>query len=406
MNPVKKHIVLLLFTCFAVMPGTLLFAQKNLSESQLKKKREKLEAEIKYTNKLLSEVKKDKKTTLYQLNLLNKRINRRYDLIATLKREIYLLDQKIAQTDNALKKLSNDIDVLKKEYAKIAYALYRNNSGYNKLIFLFSAEDLNQAYQRLRYMEQLSVYVKKQAEELKAKEKEKSARLAQLNREKKTKKELLDKKSEEIARLEMEQQQKEATKRTLQGKEKKLRAQLRAKQQEAKKLTRQIEQTIANETKPVTKKGKTVTYALTPEERKLSASFVANKGKLPWPLEKGVISETYGIHKHPVLKHVQIKNNGINIATSKGASARAVFKGKVVSVARITNTNRAVIIKHGEYFTVYSNLEKVYVKPGQMVNTKDKLGMVHTDLDGKTELNFQVWKGKKTQNPAYWISRR
>ena len=399
-----KHTIIL--SGIFILSLGVLSGQNSSNEAELKKKREKLEAEIKYTNKLLSEVKKDKKTTLYQLKLLNSRINNRYELIATLKREIYLLDQKTAQTGNAIEKLNEDIATLKKEYAKIAYALYRNNSAYNKLIFLFSAEDLNQAYQRLRYMEQLSGYVKKQAQELKEKEKEKEAQLDKLNREKQKKKKLLEKQNNEIAKLELEQHQKEQTKRKLSGREKKLRAQLRAKQREAKKLTRRIEETIAGETKPVKKKGKTVTYALTPEERKLSASFAAGKGKLPWPLERGVIAETYGVHKHPVLRHVQIKNNGINIATSKGATARAVFKGKVVSVARITNTNRAVIIKHGEYYTVYSNLEQVYVKPGQMVNTKDKLGMIHTDLDGNTELHFEVWKGRSTQNPAYWISGR
>ncbi len=399
-----KHIIIL--SGIFIFSLGVLSGQNSSKEAELKKKREKLEAEIKYTNKLLSEVKKDKKTTLYQLKLLNSRINKRYELIATLKREIYLLDQKIAQTGNALEELSKDIETLKKEYAKIAYALYRNNSAYNKLIFLFSAEDLNQAYQRLRYMEQLSGYVKNQAEELKKKEKEKADQLEKLNSEKQKKKKLLEKQNNEIAKLELEQHQKEQTKRKLSGREKKLRAQLRAKQREARKLTQRIKQTIADETKPVKKKGKTITYSLTPEERKLSASFAAGKGKLPWPLERGVIAETYGVHKHPVLRHVQIKNNGINIATSKGATARAVFKGKVVSVARITNTNRAVIIKHGEYYTVYSNLEQVYVKPGQMVNTKDKLGMVHTDLDGNTELHFEVWKGRSTQNPAYWISGR
>ena len=133
---------------------------------------------------------------------------------------------------------------------------------------------------------------------------------------------------------------------------------------------------------------------------------MASKGRLPWPVDKGFVSETFGVHKHPVLKHVQTKNNGIDIATSAGNKARAVFSGKVVSVIPITKTNIAIIIKHGEYFTVYSNLEKVYVAKNESVTKKQIIGKIHTNLQGKTELHFEVWRGKTLQNPAYWLSNR
>ncbi len=404
MQAVNKHIISVIIV--VLFTSTIsLFAQNNEAES-LKKKRRKLEQEIKYTNKLLAEVSKNKKTTLYELNLLNNKITKRNELIAVLKREIYLIDKKIAQTGNSLEIIENDLKTLKKEYARIAYYLYKNNDAYNKLIFIFSAEDLNQAYQRLRYMKELSDFVKKQAEELKKKEKLKNKQLENLNKEKAEKKRLLEKQNEEIARLELAKKKKEKVKRKLQGKESKLKAQLRAKRKEAEKLKAKIENVIVKETKPVKKAGKKVTYTLTPEEIKLSKTFAANKGKLPWPLERGVISETFGVHKHPVLKHVKTKNNGIDFATSSSGKARAVFSGKVVSIVHITNTNIAVIIKHGEYFTVYSNLDEVFVDKNEYVKAKQVIGKIHTNLQGKTVLHFEVWRGKTVQNPAYWLMKK
>ncbi len=399
-----KNIILGLLGLVFFVPQ-LSFAQNNES-NQLKVRRQKLEDEIEYTNKLLSGVAKNKKSTLYELQLIDSRITKRDELIATLKREIYLLDEKIARTNNTLKKLNEDIKALKKEYAQIAYYLYRNNSAFNKLIFLFSADDLNQAYQRLRYMEEMSAFVRKQAEALKKKEEKQAIQLKKFTGEKNAKKKLLSKQSDEMARLELEQKRKNQIRKQLAGKEKKLRARLYSKQRAARKLTRQIENIIARETAPVRKKGKTVSYKLTPQEQRLSNSFVASKGKLPWPVDRGVISETFGVHNHPVLKHVKIKNNGVDIATAAGKNARSVFEGKVVSVMHITNTNIAVIIKHGAYFSVYSDLETVYVTKNETVKAKEVLGKIHTNLQGKTELHFEVWKGKVLQNPAYWLSKR
>jgi murein DD-endopeptidase MepM/ murein hydrolase activator NlpD len=146
---------------------------------------------------------------------------------------------------------------------------------------------------------------------------------------------------------------------------------------------------------------------LTPEEKVLSDNFISNKGKLPWPVESGVISSSFGEHPHAVLDGIKVKNNGIDIATKKGSSARAVFNGIVTSIIVITNTNKAVLIRHGDYFTVYSNLESVSVSKGQTVTTKQRIGTVYTgDSDGKTELHFEVWEGKLLCNPALWLAGR
>jgi septal ring factor EnvC (AmiA/AmiB activator) len=375
------------------------------SKDELEKKRKKIEDEIAYTNKLLEETRKTKKNTLNELKLINNKLNYRNELVATLKKESYSLDNEISITENSIKNLNQDLESLKKEYSKVVYFAYKYKTSYNKLIYLFSAEDLNQAYQRMRYLNQIGDFISKQAKEIKEKETKRQEYLNSLKAKKREKNALLDKENNQLYTLEEERAKKDALSRQILSKEKNLRARLRKKQKEERKLNKQISDIIDKATGLKHVKGKTTTYSLTPEEKKLSASFAGNKGKLPWPTLKGVISEFYGVHKHPVLKNVKTKNNGINIATSRGSDARCVFEGKVVSVTTITNNNKAVIVRHGSFFSVYSNLEDVYVSAGDNLDIKEPLGRIHTTNEGKTELHFEIWNGKVIQNPAYWIKR-
>ena len=234
----------------------------------------------------------------------------------------------------------------------------------------------------------------------------KQKELTDFNLQKAEKSKLLEKENTQLSKLENNHREKDRVRATLSTKEKQLRAQLRKKQKEAGKLNRQIKNIIAAEIKTKNSSSGKSSYALTPAEKKLSSEFRSNQGKLPWPTPRGFISESYGTHPHPVLKHVMIKNNGINIATAKAGNARAVFKGKVVSVATISNTNKAVIVKHGNWFTVYSNLEEVYVSAGDEVSTKQNIGRIHTNLKSETEPHFEVWNGKQKQNPYYWIVKK
>jgi len=396
---VKYYILFLL-----VSIGLTLVSQT--SRQQLEEKRKKLESEIKYANKLIKETQNSKKNNLYELNLLNSKVNKRSELVATLKSEVYELDGEIERTEKSLVYLDREMIVLKQEYAKLAYFAFKHKNAYDKLMYLFSAEDLNQAYQRLRYLDQLSEFIRDEAEEIKQLENRKEQILNELTNQNKNKKSLLENENLQLSKLEVEQIDKDRLKSELAKKEKELKASLRAKERESEKLNRKIKEIIANAIKPAKTTTGSKTYVLTPEEKELSSSFVSNKGKLPWPIERGVISETFGIHQHPVLKKVKTKNNGIDIATSKNGEARCVFNGEVVSIASITASNKAVIIKHGEYFTVYSNLENVYVKNGDKVTTKEIIGKLHTNLDGNTELHFQIWKGKTLQNPSFWILKK
>ena len=334
------------------------------------------------------------------------KLNKRSDLIATIDSEIYQLNDNIERTQVQLRKLNENLNELKIKYTEIAWHAYKYKTSYNKLIFIFSADDLNQAFQRMRYLDQLSTYIRTEAEIINKAENEKNILLEELKEKKLKKGQLLSNEQAEINYLEKEQSQKSKLKKNLQSRERQLKKAKREKEKQTAALDRQIQKIILSETSAKKDKPGNKTYALTPSEMKLSSSFASNRGKLPWPTERGIISGTYGVHQHPVLKKVKVKNNGIDIATSKNSEARAVFNGKVVSITKISNTNLAVIIKHGEYFTVYSNLDKVFVKKDDNIITKELIGQIHTDLKGNTELHFEVWKGSALQNPTYWVVKK
>ena len=402
MNSFQQRFIPVLFFLL-LLAACPLFGQ---GQKQLENERKKIEADIKYTNKLLQETRKNKKTTIYELRLIGNKIKQRNSLISMLKKELATINSKIRNTEDGIDDLNEELSALKDEYAKVAYFAYRHKTAYNKLIFLFAAEDLNQAYQRLRYLDQISVFIRKEAGEIREKESLKEKELETLNRQQAEKRRLLEEQNVQLLKLEQEEAEKKNVKAKLSGKEKQLRAALRTKEKEAKKLKKKIENIIARELARSKAKTKNKAYALTPEEKQLSDSFAANKGKLPWPTARGIISETFGVHQHPVLKNVKTKNNGLNIVMAKGGEVRAVFSGEVVSIVSITTTNKAIIVKHGDYFSVYSNLDEVFVKKGDHVTTKEKLGRVHTNTKGKTELHFEIWNGKVLLNPSLWISKR
>jgi septal ring factor EnvC (AmiA/AmiB activator) len=372
---------------------------------QLEAKRKKLESEIEFTNQLIENTQASRSLTISELRLINKKIDQREELVLTLQKEISYINSQISSTESSINSLNEELEILKKDYAKVVYFAYKHKTSYNKLIFVFSADDLNQAYQRLRYLDQVSDYIKKESENIKNKEQVKTRELELLTAQKVEKRDLLNKESKQLSALENEQSSKSTLVSNLSKKEKQLKADVMDIEKEEAKLQKRIKEIIAHEIKASSKAAAGAGYELTPAEQLLSESFESNKGILPWPIERGVVSETFGVHQHPVLKNVKTQNNGINILTSPDIEARAIFKGKVVSVTTITSSNIAVIIKHGEYFSVYSNLDEVFVNQGGQVDTKQLIGKIHTNLKGKTELHFEVWKGKEIQNPEYWISQ-
>ncbi len=398
----KYRLLFLLLMIFAFAAEAS--AQDSLTA--LKKKREQLEQEIEYTNKLISKIGESKSNTLYSLNLINNKISRRQELAATLKREVYLLNDSIGSLNVSLKKLDSRLDYLKHEYARIAFYASKNDNPYSHLIFLFSSRDINQAYQRMRYLSEISSYIRNEADRIKDLEAVKNQKKGDLESRSLQKKKTLDMEISQLSLLQLEQQKKNRLQRQLSTRERSLRRQLRDKEKESALLNRKIEEAIAKATESFNKKNTAEARKISASDSKLSSLFYADRGRLPWPVKNGIVSQTFGVHNHPILKHVKIRNNGINISTDKGAVAHAVFAGTVVSIMAITSTNIAIIVKHGDYFTVFSGLDRSFVSQGETVGPGKALGTVHTNLQGQTELHFELWKGKQYQNPAGWLAKK
>ncbi len=396
-----------------------LYAQSQTKED-LQKKKQQLANEIAQTSKILKETQKNKKATLAQLDALRKQILMRERLINTISSEIKNLEGQIGNTNSEIDQLQAELEQLKKEYAAMIRFAFRNQSSYNKLMFVFAAQNFNQAYKRLKYLQQFSEYRQRQAKYIEEAQKKLELKREELEVNKKAKNGLLIEEQEEKVTLGKEKSQQEKMAKQLSAKESTLRKQLQAKQAQQRKLDNQIQAIIKKEIEAARKKaeaearakGQTVSgdknsssnLTLTPEAKALSNQFNANRGKLPWPVEKGTIIEYFGTHEHPQLKGVMIQNNGIDIKTSSGASARAIFNGTVSGVIQIPGGLNAVLVRHGEYTTVYSNLKSVNVKMGQSVSTKQSIGTVATEED-IASMELQIWKGINKLNPTEWLAR-
>lgn len=410
-----RYFLLFLLTVLCAAGG---FAQR--SKESLEKEIKSLQKDIATANKLLKETSKSKEVTLNQVSLMDKKIKKRQKLINAYNDQIQVLEQSISKGEENIKSLNGELKKLRHEYSKMVEFANKNRSHYDQLEFLFAAEDFNQALRRLRYiqqfsdarktkMEQIAATQKKVSDEVDAQRKNREQQTALLADEKAQQESLVKEKSELNAQVAQ-----------LKKKEGSIQQNIKEKQAQAKKFQKEIDKIIAEEIRKANeraakeasknKTGKNTAkpdkMALTPSEKALSTSFSANKGKLPWPVERGVISSSYGKHASAISSKVTVTNDGIDIATSENARARCVFEGVVVSVVKPSASNIGVIIRHGDFFTVYSQLDEVYVNRGDKVKTKQDIGKVHTDRsEGKTELHFELRQGTETLNPAGWLAR-
>ena len=400
---IRLTIICLLF-CFI---NANVYSQTN--KEKLQKDKKKLETEIIYTNKLLNETKQNTKFSLNQLTLLNTKITQRQELISIINDEVDSLNILIKQKTDSINTLNASLKTLKENYAKMICFAYKNRSSYDRMMFIFSAADFNQAYLRMLYLQQYSAYRKKQAEKITLTQQQINLKLSNLELKKAEMKILLNEQEKEKKSLSNEIAEKNKSIADLKLKEKELVKTIKEKENAAKKMQSMIEAIIAEEIKKATNKsGKVKTntgISLTPTEIKLSADFAENKGKLPWPTENGIITSTFGEHQHPLFPDVKIKNDGIDISTNAGTNARAIFNGKVSGIISIPgSSNKAVIIRHGDYLSVYVNLSSVFVVVGETVKTKQNIGLIDSN-DSKTELKFQIWYGSSRQNPQDWIAK-
>jgi septal ring factor EnvC (AmiA/AmiB activator) len=405
----RKAIFFFLF-CLLVSP--VAFAQKDRAELERDKK--KVEEEIEYTNRLLEQTRQTRQTSLNEVVILNRKINQRERLIGTISQQIDLVDQRMNQTQDSVNMLQDELQSLRDEYALMIFYSYKNKNLYDKLIFIFSAEDFNQAYRRMKYFQFYNDYRRQQALMIQVRQKQLELKLEELQGIKMEKTALLSAEERQKMQLTGEREEKNRSVQALSKKEKELQKTLKEKEAAAKKLQQAIQEIIAEEIRLANERAskygaplqKTGMYTLTPEEKLLSDDFMNNKGRLPWPLEQAVVSGTFGEHPHPVLKNVTVRNNGIDLVTESGAEARAVFSGVVTRVMNVPSNNNVVIIRHGEFLSVYSNLDKVYVKIGETVSVKQKIGTVFTNkTESKTELHFEVWQSKTLLNPEEWLAR-
>ena len=397
---VKKIFVCLFFL-------SMFFSSYGQSINDLRKEKEKTSQEIDYINHLLKETDRNAKTSINRLTILEQKIRLQGNLISNINSELKYLDSTISRSSQNIDSLNADLVHIKNRYAGMIRYARRNQDQNNQLVFLLSAEDFNQAYKRFAYLKQYADYRRTQVEEITGLKEKLGQLMADLNKRKSDKQQLLSSRISQSDKYEKQKTDQKEYFVILQKKEKDLRKKLENQQRIAANLELEIEKSIAEEArKAAAKAAKIPGIKPSPERKNLSDDFAMNKGKLPWPLQRGLITDHFGEHPDLILKHVIKKNSGIDITTQSGSRARAVFKGEVTKVLAIRGGNMAIILRHGSYLTVYSNLASVSVQVGQKVDTKQEIGTVFTDRedDNKTVLKFQLWYENNKLDPEKWIS--
>ena len=454
----KSKSIFLLLCLFALSLN--LFSQNNSKpkkELENKKQRAKrINEEISQINEIIKETAAHKKTSIGTLININLKIEKRQDLINTINAEIADLNKEIKENEKRSQILKTNLEKLKADYAGMIVFAQRNQDSYSKLMFIFASSDFNQAYSRLKYFQQYSEFRKKQAKEIIETQTQLIANLKELKEQRHEKNVLLGNEQQEKQSLDEEKGEQEQVLTALQQKEKDLKKELEKKRQESVELQIAIKKLIAQEierrAKELAEEAATVAakkeaeakkkkakekIATTPKikektkekeethnvasvkpevapklelsevEEALSEDFANNRGRLPWPVAKGVICEGYGEHEHPAIKGFMIVNNGVEICATKGTQVRTIFEGQVTGIALSPTGGKLVIVKHGEYLSVYCNLSEVNVKKGQKVAVKEIIGtMLYDEDESKSSMNFQIWKGTRTMDPSGWLFMR
>lgn len=416
-----KIFLFLLFFCLA----TPMWSQPTTQE-QLEERKAKIQLEIQEKEQLLQSVKSKEKSIVSQLQIQKEKIGLKEKLIKTTEKQTKLLSNDIYTNQLKINQLNRDLDQLRKDYAEMIVKSYKSRSEQSRAMFLLSSQNFLQAYKRAQYMKQYASYRKMQGEEIKGKTNQLVVYNNKIGAQKNEKEKLIVENEKEKQQLVKEKQEQEKIANQIKKEKGKITAEIKKKQQETKKIDAQIQKlireaiaaankktaaanaktnpkTTAAEKKAIESSTKIV---LTPEGKLVSDNFKANKGRLPWPVEKGAISLGYGDQPHPVFKTLIVHNSGVEISTESGSNARAVFSGEVTQVQLITPLKKAVIVKHGDFFTIYQNLSSVNVQVGDKVSAKQSLGKIRTDGEGKTILKFMVSQNTTYFNPTTWLSGR
>ena len=365
------------------------------SVSELEQKVNKLQSDIKTSQKLLNQTSKNKETTLREVELLQAQIKKRDDLINIYNKQLDILNKETKAYKNDINKLQGELQKNRQEYADLLVISYRNRNSINNLLFIFSSDDFNQAIRRMRYIQQFKDLLQHKMEEIDNTKSDIKKRIDKNDADKKRIEELKKVQQQEKESLNKDKKSLNDKVTKLKKQEKDIKKEIAQKEKETKNLQAKIKKIIEEE---VAKSKANATV-----DTKLSATFESNKGKLPWPVASGVVTKKYGNNPHPTQSKVVVFNNGIDISTDQGANALCVFDGQVSTVFNTGSTN-VVMVRHGLFFTLYANLDKVYVKAGDKVKTGQKLGLIHTGAtDNVTTLHFEVWNDKNNTNPESWL---
>jgi septal ring factor EnvC (AmiA/AmiB activator) len=404
--------IVLLFISFSVNA-------QNAKRQQLEARRTQIQKDIIYINALLSNTKKKESNLLNDVKDLKQKIKVREELITVISSEAKELNNEIYVNQLEINKNKRDLETLKKDYADMIFKSYQSKSQNSRIMFLLSSENFFQAYKRFQYMKQYTSFRKKQGEEIQIKTSKLQALTDSLQLKKNQKTALLEEKKKEQDVIEKEKKEQENLLSQVKKKEGDYKKQIQKFQREEERIDAQIDKLIREAIAASNKKadGKTTntatentsskaTFTLTAEAKELASKFTSNKGSLPWPVEKGYVSTYYGKQPHPIVSSATIQSNGVRITTESGSKARAVFDGTVLAIQVMSGNHKAVLIQHGNYITVYKNLENVLVSTGDKVTTKQEIGTIFTDrITGKTILGFILSKNTETENPASWIYR-
>jgi len=390
--------ILTLLTAFSYGQGS----------SKLKKQEAELKRKIANTKNLIQQTRQTEQLTMTELAIINHQIAYRESLMDNMTYQMRQLDDDLLENQKEIQQLENSLKELKVEYAKMLRYAFKNREADYKMLYVFSAKSYTEAYHRLKYIEQYTDYRQKQVERIKRTKVLLENKIVEIAKIKNSKKELVIVQEKEKALFLKDKQNQQTSLKKLQANENVLKQQLKQQNDKQKQIARAIRKAIEEEIAAVAKKNKTEGFTSTPETSALSKTFAANKGKLPWPVFKGEITGNYGKQQHDVVSTAYIENNGIDITTETGASVRAVFGGKVSSVFVIPGAGKVVMVSHGSYRTVYSNLESVYVSKGDVISIKQKIGKLLSS-GNVSEAHFEIGSisssGMKSQNPSLWIYR-
>ena len=394
-----------IFLVFIIISNTIV-SQQN-SQADLKKKRSQIQNEIKQINELLFSNNKKKSVAFSDIENLNIKIKRKEELVKLVNQQINILTTEIDDNSFSLDSLTQSLENSKESYKNIIVKSYKTKSGKSRLMFLLSSETFFQAYKRVQYMKQYANFRKKQSINISILI-EKIANLnKKLNAQLEDKQDLIIENREIQKSLEKEKKESNSLVFQLRNKEKRYKREIEDKE----KLTAQIDKEIERLIKEAIAKSRSTSssnaFALTPEAKELEKNFILNKGKLPWPVVRGVIIQKFGMQSHPVVKTAKIKSNGIIIATSAGQKVRTVFDGEVLSVLKFKGSNPTVLVRHGNFITAYKNLSKVYVKKGEKVFSSQDIGEVFTNKSsGKSTVQFSVFEKTSPVNPVFWLLKK